>query len=403
MSGLSASFPRSSRQLEDEGFGRWTLRLAVAVALVLLWGAWFFCARVSIYATSRSARLETLAAAHPLGAPAGGRVTAVHMELDQEVRAGDVLLELDAEVERLQLKEEEARRDALVRQLEGLALEEHSEEDALREMTAGRFAALDEAERRTDEAKARSDLAGEEAGRMARLHRDGLLSQVDLLRARAHEKELSAAADASAGAHGRLIAEQRLREATQRAHLAQLAAQRAAIHGQRAAVELAVARLREGLERRMVRAPVAGRVAEIAAVRAGTVVDQGQRLGVIVPPGELRAVASFEPADALGRIRPGQKARLRLDGFPWTEFGSVAAAVQRVGGEPQREDGRIRVELSVERNPSSLIPYSHGLSGTAEVEVERSSPAALALRAAGRMLRSSGSAVPIAAARRSDS
>jgi multidrug resistance efflux pump len=103
-----------------------------------------------------------------------------------------------------------------------------------------------------------------------------------------------------------------------------------------------------------------------------------------VPTGELRIVASFEPADALGRIQPGQPARLRLDGFPWTEYGSISATVTHVGSEVR--DGRIRVELAVNPHSANRVPMQHGLPGTVQVVVERISPASLVLRVVGRGL-----------------
>ena len=86
----------------------------------------------------------------------------------------------------------------------------------------------------------------------------------------------------------------------------------------------------------------------------------------------------------MGRIQTGQRARLRLEGFPWTEYGGVSATVSNVAGEPR--SGRVRVELAVNPDPASSIPLQHGLPGTIEVEVERVSPAVLLLRAAGRRL-----------------
>lgn len=143
-------------------------------------------------------------------------------------------------------------------------------------------------------------------------------------------------------------------------------------------------RLRRELERRQLRSPVTGRVGEIASLRAGSIVEQGERIGTVVPEGALRAVADFLPHVALGRIRPGQPARLRLRGFPWIQFGSISARVVSVAGEA-RED-RIRVEFSVQVEPSSGIPRKHGLPGTVEVQVERVSPATLVFRAAGKFL-----------------
>jgi membrane fusion protein (multidrug efflux system) len=90
------------------------------------------------------------------------------------------------------------------------------------------------------------------------------------------------------------------------------------------------------------------------------------------------------PAAAVERIRPEQPARLRLHGFPWTQYGTVPARVTDVGNEAS--GGLIRVELALRPDPRSSIPVAHGLPGTAEVEVERVTPAVLVLRAAGRYL-----------------
>ena len=89
------------------------------------------------------------------------------------------------------------------------------------------------------------------------------------------------------------------------------------------------------------------------------------------------AIAEFPPSDSLGRIRAGQRASLRLDGFPWTEYGKVAGEVTGVASEPR--SGKIRVELRVLPESAPAIRLQHGLPGSLEIEVERISPAALVL------------------------
>ena len=86
----------------------------------------------------------------------------------------------------------------------------------------------------------------------------------------------------------------------------------------------------------------------------------------------------------MGRIQAGQRARLRLDGFAWTEYGQVSATVSRVASEPR--SGRVRVELAVNPESAPLIPSQHGLPGKVEIEIERVSPAELAMRGVGKML-----------------
>jgi membrane fusion protein (multidrug efflux system) len=97
----------------------------------------------------------------------------------------------------------------------------------------------------------------------------------------------------------------------------------------------------------------------------------------------LKIMADFLPPAALGRIQPRQPARLRLEGFPWTQYGIVSATVASVANEVR--DGQVRVELAVRSDAVPSIPLQHGLPGTVEVAVDHVSPAALILRAAGRL------------------
>jgi hypothetical protein len=99
------------------------------------------------------------------------------------------------------------------------------------------------------------------------------------------------------------------------------------------------------------------------------------------PMGTLTIAALFQSSVALGRIRPGQPARVRFGGFPWTQYGSAPARVSNVAGE--LGDGRIRVGLTLEPGVLSKIPYQHGLTALVDVEIERVSPATLVLRSAG--------------------
>lgn len=75
-----------------------------------------------------------------------------------------------------------------------------------------------------------------------------------------------------------------------------------------------------------------------------------------------------------------QAAELRLDGFPFTQYGSLRTTVTSVAAELR--DGRVRVELAL-ADAHVNVPLQHGMPGSVQVEVERTLPAILALRAAG--------------------
>jgi membrane fusion protein (multidrug efflux system) len=119
-------------------------------------------------------------------------------------------------------------------------------------------------------------------------------------------------------------------------------------------------------------------------LRVGSVVHEGDRLGAIIPQGGLKAVAYFPPGVALGRIRVDQAAQLRLDGFPWTQYGTISMAVANISNEAR--DGQIRIEFKVKSDATTRIPLQYGLTGAVEVEVDQLSPAALLLRIIGKRL-----------------
>ena len=91
----------------------------------------------------------------------------------------------------------------------------------------------------------------------------------------------------------------------------------AAIAQAEAARELA----RIDLESTVVRAPISGVVGN-RQVRVGRLVAPGAPLLDIVPVSELWVVANFKETQ-LERIRPGQEARIKVDGYPDHVFEGV--------------------------------------------------------------------------------
>ena len=204
------------------------------------------------------------------------------------------------------------------------------------------------------------------------------------LRTRADADQKRAAADALRLATSRLERDQRTKDSDRTARLAQFSREITQLDGDIRTAEATLARLAHTIDQTRIRAPITGHLGEVATLQPGAVVRQGDTLGVVLPAGALQVVASFLPAIALGRVQPGQPAQLRLDGFPWAQYGSLAGTVTRVATEAR--DGMIRVELHLPAETRTTIPLQHGLPGTVEVEVERVSPATLVLREVGKHL-----------------
>ena len=137
-------------------------------------------------------------------------------------------------------------------------------------------------------------------------------------------------------------------------------------------------RLELRIERRVIKSPIAGSIGTLAGKKTGSLVQKGEVLVTMVPTAELQVVALLPVSTALGRVEVGQHARLRLDGFPWTQFGSLTATVARVGQESQ--DGMLRVELDADHASLRRLPLRHGLTGNLDIEVEQLRPIDLVLR-----------------------
>lgn len=381
---MSVEFSRSLRSLNRDGFARSLAALAIALVVLALWFLWFFRAEVSRYEVTERARLETSAAGYELQAPLAGRVILSHLDLGREVHAGEVLIEIEGDAQRLELRETEARQGALRPQLDAQRVElSLQEQTAIREGQASE-AAIAQSQSQRKEAEALAELAEQEAKRQEQLVARGLAPKRDQERAAAEARSRRAGVESLTLATNRLEREQRRTESERQAVIQQLRVQISRLEGDISSMTRTADRQEFEVGRRQIRAPVDGRLGEVSALRPGSFVDEGTRLGVLIPKGGLRIVAEYLPPAAIGRIRPGQKAWMRLEGFPWTQYGALRATVERIADEVR--DGRVRVELSVDDPASIPVALRHGLPGTVEVHVESVTPAVLALRTAGQML-----------------
>jgi membrane fusion protein len=98
----------------------------------------------------------------------------------------------------------------------------------------------------------------------------------------------------------------------------------------RQASELTQGSVQEEAKREnVIRAPVAGVLSNVAAVRGETVAESAP-LAVIVPAGGGLHAQLLVPTRAIGFVQPGQEVVLRYDAFPFQRFGQYKGTVERV-------------------------------------------------------------------------
>jgi multidrug resistance efflux pump len=348
------------------------LSIVVAVIVLGAWFVWALRARVALYEVANTARVEVEHAAHPIEAQVSGRVVRNHLAVGQYVKAGQLLVELDDASERLELAEQQTQPLARESQLIALRSEIAASQKALDEARQTASAALDQARAQLKEAEEAARFAHLEEDRLSPLRANGIISELEFLRLKSETQKRDAAAASARLAVVRLEQEHRTIGRDREAQLERLNGEITRVESQIFTDRATIKKMEHEIGNRRILAPVSGQIGEVTEQHPGTFVAAGAKLGAIIPEGGLKIVAYFPPESALGRIQPGQPALLRLDGFPWGQYGSLAATVSTVAGEAK--DGRVRVELRMLRDQISAIPLQHGLPGAVEIEVRKVSP-----------------------------
>lgn len=382
---MSTHFYSTLRSLEGDSPWR-ALRWVPLASLVLAsWFCWFFLSSVPVYLTSQEARLQVKGDGVPIAIEKAGRLSELFVAVGDEVEVGDTLLALESKTEELLFLEESRRQSGFLEEAQRLRQVEASARAAARHAATSLGASVERAEAEHQAALANLEAVQDEVHRSRRLGREGLVSAQDLIaveaEARQREAEALAAARGAAQAKGELARERSEREVVS----GEIARQISEAVSRAEASAAKAASLRQEVDKYLIEAPVSGRVIELVSLPPGAVLQPGETLGTLVPSAELRVVARFPLTRSLGRLRAGQKGQLRLDGFPWVEFGTAKVLLAEVAGD--QRDGLLRAEFLLEEAEgvaAGPLPLEHGLPGQVMVEVETVSPAALLLRVIGK-------------------
>lgn len=377
---MPIAFSTSLRALAAEQDRGRLVGLVFALALAAAWATWLLGAELVLLEHSDRARVEATTAAVPVTTLLAGRVRDSRLALGRRVEAGEVLVELDDQQARLERDAQLAALAGLRAQLAAGEREHAALVAAIDTYRQGSRARASEAQAGAREAEVELALA---AGTAAR---DSVLAAQGVAPAELEETGRAALLGRQAGAAARrlrvsrTLAEGQERIAALEIERARLERQQSELCGQVERREAALAAFDHQLAEHRIRAPIAGTLGHASPLNPGVVLARGATVAQIVPDDELRIVAQFRAA-AIGRIAPGQPARMRLDSFPWAEWGALRGEVVSVASEAV--GGLVRVECSIDPAAGPAIPREHGLAGALEIEVERVAPATLFARELG--------------------
>ncbi len=124
--------------------------------------------------------------------------------------------------------------------------------------------------------------------------------------------------------------------------------------------------------RRLASAPIAGKVVFTAPLAEGQYLNAEQELAQLLPAGEAPVLAIAQlAAPGIGKVQKGQEARVRLDAYPYREYGQLRGRVEHIASVPRAGANQYLLTISL---PDGLrtsfgqdIPFQQRLSGQAYI------------------------------------
>lgn len=391
---------------------RWLLlSLCALFTIAILWSI-LGKVDVVVVATGKTLPVANIKIIQPIEI---GSVRAIHVKNGQHVRKGQLLVELDstlAGADRMQegnklmtAEVNEARGRAILAYLSGksakflapanapppmVAAQERMIQASIGEYEAERASlAQSRAERGADLASAQAEieklrqtlpLVEQQLEARRQLSERGYFSKLKLLEyeqlrvehiqnIRVHEANAARAHAAMANLDAQIV---KLRES-----LAKSTATDFATAQDESSVRTEDVRKTERrLQFQAIRSPVDGTVQQLAINTVGGIVQPAQALMVVVPDGsEIEVEAQIQNKD-IGFVREGQDVRVKLEAYPFTEYGLIDGVIQTIS--------RDAVEMPQQANPNQkdergTRSASGGLVYAARIRLSRN-----AIRIAGR-------------------
>ena len=136
--------------------------------------------------------------------------------------------------------------------------------------------------------------------------------------------------------------------------------------------------VRNRLRNEIVKAPFSGTVFDLKPDNNRYVTRNAESLLKIVPDGELGAEVNIGNQD-IGFIRPGQSVKVRVNSFPYTEYGEIDGKINRIGADSLPPTDLIRfyhfpVDVSLQRSnlearDGTVIPLQAGMTITTNLKL----------------------------------
>jgi membrane fusion protein (multidrug efflux system) len=381
-------------------------KLLLAIAFLLIVAGLLYYRHAQQFEETDDAQVD--GHINPVAARVDGTIHAVHADDNQEVEAGQLLVELDPRDNQVAFNQAKAEVDQAVAQLRATnsnlpitQITNRTDLQSKRAQVASADAALAAAESDLESAKAKlkeaeavneRDQADFERFQILYDKKEVAKADYERHRATSLAQAQTVAASKAAAASAQKTVEQRaaqmneaqqtLSQSAETAPL-QVSIRNADIKGRTASGEAAQAGLEKAklnLIYDKISAPVSGVVTQRSA-EIGTRITAGQQLLMIVQTDDLWVTANFKETQ-LARMRPGQSVRVHVDALKQDFSGHIESLPAITGSRasvlpPENATGnyvkvvqRMPVRIRLERNQNNLDKLRPGMSVEPEVHLD---------------------------------
>jgi HlyD family type I secretion membrane fusion protein len=131
---------------------------------------------------------------------------------------------------------------------------------------------------------------------------------------------------------------------------------------------------RSKLNQGFLHAPVSGTVSTLNVRNVGEVVQPGQAIAEIAPAGKPLVLSALVPSQKAGFIKPGMAVQVKLDAYPYQNYGIVPGEVTAISpdSKPDERLGQVyRVEIKLARShivkDHQEVRFQAGQTASAEI------------------------------------
>ncbi len=392
---------------------------AILYVLLLLAGVlvpWAIMAKVDEIGTARG-RLEPKGKIVRLDAPISGTVMSIEAQEGEKVTKGETILQLESELVKSELQQQQQKLTAQQNQLNQLQLlrnqqlislqtqkqqnqAQEFEKEALIEQAEK---AIETSESAHQVAKIRYIAAQEKVPRYRQAHEQGALSK-DLLseavqQAEEYQETIKQTAAEIAQARSRLAEQKRgLSSLVQANNLAILKSQEeyknterqiTTLQGEIAQTQSLINGLKYQLQQRILYAPVEGTIFQLSVQKPGAVLQTGQMIAKIAPKGSPLVLRGRISSRESGFLEVGLPVKLKFDAYPFQDYGIVPGKLTWISPDSrssqsgtmnesansQQSGDFYELEVTLERNyieaDNRRILLTPGHTATAEVIIRQ--------------------------------